>query len=230
MSNEVGEPNVLEDYQPANIVFTTPTTPAAPTRRASRRRTASNAKEIEEKRDKLWELADKGLLRPYSGREISPGDVLSLPSEDVRKIHDRFEVSSTNMVTNGIVNSALGLFVNVLSSVIPIVDGDGLRNEIQRDELIKQQLNVVANKFFSGAGEGTLAMAALGSLGFLIANHVDYGSLFAGSPPPVRGAGEAGELTPASPVRSTPRLQPPNLDEEAMLEQCLSNAACVAEP
>ena len=136
------------------------------------------AKEIDEKRDKLWELANEGIsLRPYSGRDISPSDVLSLPSKDVRKIHDRFEARSTSVVTDGIVNSAFGLLVNALSSVVPIVDEDGLRNEIQENELIKQQVGVVAKKFFSGAGEGTLAMAALGSLGFMVVSHVDFGSL-----------------------------------------------------
>ena len=75
---------------------------------------------------------------------MSLGDVKRLPTKDVEKYYNRYQVLLGNKVTNGLVDTAIEAATELVSYVITIDDKKELCKDLQKNELVKQELNNLA--------------------------------------------------------------------------------------
>lgn len=129
-----------------------------------------NNTDIEEKREQLSILAVLGTIDTYTGNNMSLGDIKRLPSKDVEKYHNRYQVTMGNQVTSGLVDTALETGVELLSYAIPIDDKKDLCNDLKKNELVKQELNNAAGYVVLKGGR----FVALASGLLQIAKHIDF--------------------------------------------------------
>ena len=129
-----------------------------------------NNTDIEEKREQLSILVVLGTIDTYTGHKMSLEDVKRLPSKDVEKYHNRYQVTMGNKVTSELVDTALETGVELLSYAISIYDKKDLCNVLKKNELVKQELNNAAGYVVLKGGR----FVALASGLLQIAKHIDF--------------------------------------------------------
>jgi len=126
--------------------------------------------EVEEKREQLCILSVLGTIGQYTGIKMALGDVKKLSAKDVEKYFNRYQTVLGNKITNGLVDSMLELAVGLASYVVPIDDNKELCNDLQNNEMLKQELNNIAGYFLFKGGR----LVALSSCLVQVAKHVNF--------------------------------------------------------
>jgi len=103
---------------------------------------------------------------------MSLGDVKKLSSKDVEKYYNRYQTVLGSKITNGMVDAALELAVGLASYVVPIDDNKELCNDLQNNEMFKNELNNLAGYIVLKGGR----MVALSSCLVQFAKHVKFTS------------------------------------------------------
>ena len=129
-----------------------------------------DAVDVEEKREQLCILSVLGTIDQYTGIKMALGDVKKLSAKDVEKYFNRYQTVLGNKITNGLVDSMLELAVGLASYVVPIDDNKELCDDLQNNEMLKQELNNIAGYFLLKGGR----MVALSSCLVQVVKHVNF--------------------------------------------------------
>jgi len=131
-----------------------------------------DSEDVEEKREQLCILQVLGTIDQYTGIKMSLGDVKKLSAKDVDKHFSRYQAVLGNKLTSGLVDAALELAVGLASYVVPIDDNKELCDDLQKNEMLKQELNNIAGYFLLKGGR----LVALSSCLVQVVNHVKFKS------------------------------------------------------
>jgi len=126
--------------------------------------------DVEEKREQLSILSVLGTIDQYTGINMSLGDVKKLSAKDVDKYFNRYQAVLGNKITNGLVDAGLELAVSIGSYVVPIDNNKELCDDLQNNEMLKQELNNIAGYFLLKGGR----LVALSSCLVQIVKHVNF--------------------------------------------------------
>ena len=88
--------------------------------RVSKKLVEENSDETEEKREQLSILAVLGTIDTYTGVKMSLGDVKRLPTKDVEKYYNRYQITMGQQVTGGLIETGLEAGIELVSYILPI--------------------------------------------------------------------------------------------------------------
>jgi len=130
----------------------------------------NDTSDVEEKREQLCILSVLGTIDQYTGIKMSLGDVKKLSAKDVDKYFSRYQAVLGNKITNGLVDAALELAVGLASYVVPIDNNKELCDDLQNNEMLKQELNNIVGYFLLKGGR----LVALSSCLVQVVKHVTF--------------------------------------------------------
>ena len=111
-----------------------------------------NSVEVEEKREQLSILSVLGTIDSYTGIKMSLDNIKKLTPGDIEKYYNRYQVVLGSKITSGLVDTAIQASVGLMSYVVPIDSRDELCYDLQKNEMLIQELNNIVGYFLLKGG------------------------------------------------------------------------------